>query len=468
PNDIETFTVLKDASATAIYGSRASNGVILITTKKGRLGKTISVEYNGNFSSSKALQTIDVLSPDEYRAVANDTVNLKYSSPAVQQTAIALLGSANTNWQDVIFQTATGHDHNLNLSGGVADVLPYRVSFGYTDKKGILKTDEFQRLTGSLNLSPKFMDNYLQFNVNLKGMKSDNRFATRGAIGAAAFFDPTQPVYQEGNAFGGYFTWVDPQGVRNALAPANPLALLELRRDESTVKRFVVSGSADYRFHFLPDLRANLSLGYDQSKGEGTIEVSEEASFEFDPANGNGAHNTYEQTKKNSTLEFYLNYVKELGSTKLDLKGVYSWQRFYYSDKFHNATLTGGDVQEGDGKGELFLLSLFGRLNYTLYNRVLLTFTLRRDGTSRFSPDNRWGLFPAAAVGVKVVESGKGALSNLKIRLGYGVTGQQDVGGYYLYLPRYLASFASASYQFGDNFIQTLRPEGYDSNIKWE
>jgi iron complex outermembrane receptor protein len=466
PNDIQTFTILKDASATAIYGSRASNGVILITTKKGALGKKLSVEYNGNVSISKPLETIDVLDADEYRALFNDPS--KFTSQAALDTAKTLIGDANTDWQNEIYQTAIGHDHNLNLSGGISDFLPYRVSLGYTDRTGILKTDEFRRLTGAINLSPKFLDNALQVNLNLKAMNTDNRFANRGAIGAAAFFDPTQPVYDDNSQYGGYFTWTDNAGVPNGLAPANPVALLELRNDESTVNRYVLGGSVDYRIPFLPELRANLNLGYDYSKGEGTIKVSEQASFAYDAINGNGENNTYNQTKKNSLLEFYLNYVKELGETKLDVMGGYSWQRFFFEDNFRNATASGGNVVEGDGKGELFLVSLFGRLNYTLYDRFLLTFTMRRDGTSRFSPDARWGLFPAAALGIKIVEENDGVLSNLKLRAGWGVTGQQDVGGYYLYLPRYLASFETASYQFGNAFIQTLRPEGYDYNIKWE
>lgn len=460
PNDIETFTVLKDASATAIYGSRASNGVILITTKKGKLGKTIGVEYNGNVSFSNALNTVEVLNADAFRA----EIEKQYPDGHVART---LLGSANTDWQSQIYETGIGHDHGLNLSGGIGDFLPYRVSLGYTDKKGILKTDRFQRTTAAINLSPSFMDNRLQVNVNLKGMNTDNVFANRGAIGAASFFDPTQPVYQEGNAYGGYFTWVNNDGSPNTLSPANPLAQLMLRKDESTVRRFVTNGSVDYRFGFLPELRANLNLGYDYAKGEGKVVTDETASFSYDAVNGNGEKRNYSQEKKNSLLEAYLNYVKELGSAKVDVMGGYSWQKFEYYDDFYRSTFAGNDVEEGENSGELYLVSLFGRLNVSLFDRVLLTGTVRRDGTSRFSPDTRWGIFPAGAVAVKVLED-KGPLTSLKVRAGYGVTGQQDVGGYYLYLPRYLGSFDNASYQFGNGFVNTLRPEGYDSKIKWE
>lgn len=461
PNDIESFTVLKDASATAIYGSRASNGVILITTKKGHLGKTISVNYSGNYSISSPIQKVDVLNAAEYRALIEE----RYPEG---HPARDLLGNADTDWQDVIYEDATAHDHNLSFSGGIGSI-PYRVSLGYTDKNGILKTDNFKRTTASLNLSSGFLDNRLQINFNVKGMNTDNTFANRGAIGAALFFDPTHPVYDDNSPYGGYFTWTQQNGDPNPLAAANPLALIEMRDDQSTVKRILLNGSVDYRFGFLPELRANLNLGYDYSKGEGTVNVPGNASFAYDAQTGGGVMNSYQQEKKNELLEFYLNYVKEFDDLKLDAMAGYSWQRFYFADEFVNSDLAGIDVTAGDSKGELFLLSLYGRMNLTYADRYLLTLTLRRDGTSRFSPDSRWGLFPAAALGVKLIDNnGVGSISNLKLRVGYGVTGQQDVGGYYLYLPRYLASFDNARYQFGNSFITTLRPEGYDYNIKWE
>lgn len=461
PNDIESFTVLKDASATAIYGSRASNGVILITTKKGHLGKAISINYSGNYSTSSPIQTVDVLNAAEYRALIEERF-------PEGRPARGLLGNANTDWQDVIYEDASGQDHNLSLSGGIGQV-PYRVSLGFTNKNGILKTDNFKRTTASLNLSPGFLDNRLQINFNVKGMNTENVFANRGAIGAALFFDPTHPVYDDNSPYGGYYTWTQQNGDPNPLAAANPLALIEMRDDQSTVKRLLLNGSIDYRFGFLPELRANLNLGYDYSKGEGTVNVPANASFAYDAQTGGGVKNSYSQEKKNELLEFYLNYVKEFDDLKLDAMAGYSWQRFYFADEFVNSDIAGIDVTEGDSKGELFLLSLYGRMNLTYADRYLLTLTLRRDGTSRFSPDSRWGLFPAAAVGVKLIDNnGVGSISNLKLRIGYGVTGQQDVGGYYLYLPRYLASFDNARYQFGNEFITTLRPEGYDYNIKWE
>jgi iron complex outermembrane receptor protein len=466
PNDIETFTVLKDASATAIYGSRASNGVIIITTKKGKTGKGIKVNYAGNVSISQNVSNLDVLSADEYRSLVAEQFPDSFEPDS-------LLGDANTNWQDEIYQTAIGQDHYLSFSGGISDFLPYRVSLGFTNRKGILKTDEFQRQTIGINLNPSFLDNRLQLTLGLKGSFSQNQFANRGAIGSAVRFDPTQEVFQPGNAFGGYFTWTqDGTGNPNSLAPHNPLALLELRDDQSEVSRYILNAAVDYRFGFLPELRANLSLGYDYSQGEGTVVVPNFASFSFDPINGGGQNSRYTQEKKNELLDFYLNYVKEFGNQKVDIMAGYSWQRFFFDNYSFNTNAAGTPTPdittEFFDSGELFLLSLFGRLNYTLDDKYLFTFTLRRDGSSRFSPDTRWGIFPAAAFAWKIFENQDGVLNNLKLRLGYGVTGQQDIGGFYLYLPTYTIGQPTAAYPFGNDFVQTLRPEEYDADIKWE
>jgi iron complex outermembrane receptor protein len=462
PNDIETFTVLKDASATAIYGSRASNGVILITTKKGSLGKKITVNYVGDVSFGNNIENLDVFDADEFR---------NYVAEQAPE-ADSLLGSANTNWQDEIYETAVGHNHNLTLSGGIGNVLPYRISFGLTDRKGVLKTDEFKRQTIALNLSPKFLDNRLQFNLNTKFMNIDNRFGNRGAIGSAVSFDPTQAVLDPDSPYGGYTTFTNAAGLPNTLAPANPLALLNLTDDRANVKRYVLNGTVDYRFGFLPELRANLSLGYDYSKGEGTKDEPQEASFVYNELTGGGTDNEYNETKKNELLEFYLNYVKELGDNKLDVMGGYSWQRFYFDKTQLNSDVNNTPNLTFNTKdaGELYLLSLFGRVNYSIMDKYLFTATLRRDASSRFSPDDRWGLFPAAAFAWKIIENPKGnkPLNMLKLRLGYGVTGQQDIGSYYEYLSQYVSSINGASYQFEDDFVTTIRPNGYDANIKWE
>lgn len=460
PNDIETITVLKDASATAIYGSRASNGVIMITTKKGSLKRKIGVDYTGSVAFSTVAAQAEVLSADEYRALVTDYYGANHP-------AVALLGTANTDWQSEIFQTGLTHDHNLSLSGGVANI-PYRVSLGLTDRDGILKTDNFKRTTLSVNLSPQFLDNTLQVNVNFKSVTDKNRFADHGAIGAAINFDPTQPVNSNETAYGGFFTWKQQDGTPNRLATTNPLALLEMKNNNSDVNRYIVSGSVDYRFWFLKDLRANLNLAYDRSEGEGTVKIPVEAAF---AASDGGRDEIYSQEKKNELLEFYLNYTKGLGDVKLDLMSGYSWQHFF-NDKYNLATSADGTktlTPESKDPKEYYLLSLFGRANLTFFDDYLLTFSVRRDGTSRFAPGNRWGLFPAGALAWKAVSKEKGDFTALKFRLGYGVTGQQGINDdYYPYLPRYQASFENARYQFGDQFYTTLRPQGYDANIKWE
>lgn len=468
PNDIETFTVLKDASAAAIYGNRASAGVIIITTKKGKLGKKIGVDYNANVSVGQAYNRVDVLSADEFR----QAVTARYTNPdpnAPPHPALGLLGTANTDWQDEIYQSAFGQDHNLSVSGGVG-VVPYRVSLGYTNKNGILKTDKFSRYSTAVNLNPGLMKNALQLNLHFKGMISDNHFADRGAIGNALSFDPTKPVRDTSTRYGGFTTWTIPNGNPNGLAPTNPVALLELREDNSTVRQFITNASADYRLPFFQDLRANLNLAYDYSHGEGTVIVPNFASFAFDALNGGGVNNVYEQTKKNSLLEFYLNYKKSFGRHDVDLMGGYSWQHFEVDNYFKNSDSAGtpAETTEGRDPAEYFLISLYSRLNYTFNDRYLLTLSLRRDGTSRFAPDYRWGIFPAAALAVKILENDRRYFNNLKLRTSWGVTGQQDIGDYYAYLARYQISQPNAQYQFGDQFVTTIRPNGYVGDIKWE
>ncbi len=468
PNDIETFTVLKDASAAAIYGNRATGGVILITTKKGNLNGGLKVGYNGFVSISNVSDLVDVLTGDEYRDLANnhhpDSLKLR-----------PLLGTANTNWQEEIYQSAIGHDHNLSLSGGLAKI-PFRVSLGYSDLDGVLKTDEFNRYTAGINLNPGFLDNTLQLNIHLKGMWTQNRFADRGAIGNAVNFDPTHTVRDTSaeNPYGGFTTWELNGGLApNAIAPVNPVALLELREDRSDEQRYISNVTIDYRLPFIPALRANLNLGYDFHKGEGEINVPGYASFAFDALNGGGVRNVYAQEKKNSILEFYLNYKSSVKKHSFDLMGGYSWQHFEVDDSFRNSDIAGTPLridQDTSNPREYYLVSFFGRANYGFNDRLLLTGTLRRDGTSRFAPDNRWGLFPSAALAYKLLDNDQENFNSLKLRAGWGLTGQQAVinEDYYVYLARYQLGNASAQYQFGDQFIQTIRANGYDSKIKWE
>jgi iron complex outermembrane receptor protein len=463
PNDIETFTVLKDASAAAIYGNRAAGGVILITTKKGSVGSKLKIGYNANISFGKATNFVDVLSADEYRAIVAQQYEPDH--PIHEK-----LGDASTNWQEAIYESAFGQDHNIYGSGAFGEI-PYRVSLGYTNKDGILMTDNFQRFTAGINVNPRFLDNTLQMNVGFKTMKTDNNFADRGAIGNAIAFDPTQAIRDPSStAYSGFTTWVNNSGNPELIAPTNPLALLELREDMSDVSRTIFNVSADYRIPFLKDLRANLNLALDRSKGEGTVVVPNTASFAFDELNGGGVNNVYSQSKDNDLLEFYLNYKKGIGKSDLDLMAGYSWQHFSIDNSFTNSDAAGtpSETNSGSDPAEYYLVSMFGRANYTFDDTYLFTFTLRRDGTSRFSPDNRWGLFPAAALAVKVIDNESDRFNSLKLRLGWGVTGQQDIGDFYAYLARYQYGTENALYQFGNEFITTIRPNGYDENIRWE
>lgn len=467
PNDIESMTVLKDASATAIYGSRASAGVILITTKKGAVGTPFKVGYTGNFNMGNTYNRVDVLKADEYRAL------IEKQYPA-DHPARTLMGAASTDWQDEIYRTALGQDHNLNMTGSFGEI-PYRASLGYTSKEGLLKNDVFQRYSVGINVTPKLLDNTLQMNVGLKGILSNNQFAERGAIGAALSWDPTQPILDENSKYSGYRVWTLPNGNPNGLAPANPVSLLDrnLRDDQSDVYRYIANASADYRFKFLPSLRANLNLGYDFSKGKGSVRIpgNNVVAYSFQPDFGGGVDNSYEQERTNSVLEFYLNYKKDAKEHSLDAMAGYSWQRFYNNNSFRNSDAAGTPAQTIERTNvadELYLLSLFSRVNYGYKNRYLLTLSLRGDATSRFSPDTRWGLFPAAALAVKLIESDARYFGNLKLRAGWGVTGQQAIGGSYVSQPIYQLSLSNAAYQFGESFINTYRPNGYDARIKWE
>ncbi|MEO0900397.1 MAG: SusC/RagA family TonB-linked outer membrane protein [Bacteroidota bacterium] len=457
PNDIESFTVLKDASATAIYGSRASNGVIIITTKKGQSGK-MKVGYNGSFAVSNRVQSTNILNATEFSQLINE--QFEEGHPAR-----GLLGTANTDWQNEIFQQGVTHDHNLNLSGK-AGSLPYRVSLGYTDRTGILKTDRYSRQTASVNLSPSYLDGKLQINIGAKGMLSQNNFADAGAIGTANSIDPTQPVNIDDQTWGGYFFWADNDGNPNNLAPANPVALLEQRENTSDVFRYILNGSVSYRI--IPELTANLNLALDAAQGQGTDITRPEAAF---AASDTGRYSEYSNDKSNRLLDFYLNYNKDLGKQNFDVTAGYSFQRFYRDDFNFATNFSRNDTLSFPNTfpKETFLISVFARLNYKLGDNFLATVTYRRDGSSRFAEGNQWGNFPSAALAYKIVNNGGGLLSNLKLRLGVGLTGQQDIGpDFYPALARYQLSTATAQYQFGDQFIQTYRPNGYDANLKWE
>ncbi len=464
PNDIENFTILKDASATAIYGSRATNGVIIITTKKGRTGK-LSVNFSTMNSISVVGDKVDVLTAEEFRTVVNGKGNNNQK---------ALLGTANTNWQDLVYQNAFTTDNNISLTGGIKK-FPYRISLGYLNQEGVLKTGKLSRITTALNLNPRLLNNMLKVDFNVKASFTDNTFANEGAIGASAFFDPTQMVKRNDNRFGGYWEWLANNNQPDGLAPKNPLGLLNLRDDKSDVTRYITNLQLDYTLPFLKDLRANLNVGYDYSKGEGTVFIPDSAAMTYIRG---GVNNKYEQTKKNKLLEFFLNYVKDIKSIKsrLDIMAGYGYQDFMrQSPNFSDNRANGTEFAPKAPfpfETQNTLISFFGRANFSINSKYLFTASLRRDGSSRFHPDNRWGLFPAAAFAWVINEESflknSNTLSSLKLRIGYGETGQQEIGSDYQYIPNYTLGAQTAQYQFGNTFYQVNRPVGYDASLKWE
>ncbi len=480
PNDIESFSVLKDASATAIYGSRASNGVIIITTKKGKEGTKPKVTYSGNFNVSTIGDYIDVMNGDEYRAYANKL----YAGKA---DILSKLGTANTNWQSLIYQTALGHDHNVNLTGGFKK-MPYRLSFGYTNQDGILKTSNFERYTGAINLSPSLLDDHLKININAKGMLVKNRFGNTDAISAAVRMDPTQPVYADGNIyktqFEDYFQWYIFDNNNNFKsvngdAPHNPVALLNQKDDRSKANSLIGNIDFDYKFHFLPELRAHLNLATDISHGRQDTWISQYSATNSLALNG-GYQGYTIQDKWNRLLNAYLQYGKEFTSQKFDLMGGYEWQRFHREGSWDGKPL----VANAEGKMHEYqadvinwathnqLVSFFGRANYSLLDRYLFTATMRADGSSRFAPGNKWAYFPSFAFAWKISNepflTNSRNLSDLKLRLGYGKTGQQDGLPDFVYLPVYTLNIDGAYYPFGDKYFPTARPDAYNTNLKWE
>ncbi|WP_321309065.1 TonB-dependent receptor [Marinifilum fragile] len=466
PNDIETFTVLKDASATAIYGSRASNGVILITTKKGKAGQDIQVTYDAKFSFGKIKETIDVLSADEFRALVNERAK---TNSSVNPN---LLGNASTDWQDEIYRDASGHEHNVGITGAIKNI-PYRASIGYTDQKGILQTSEMQRTTGTLNVNPSFFDDHLKLNMGLKYMMIENQFADKGAIGSALRYDPTQSVFNKTGIYGGYTTWLMSDGSRNVNGTRNPVAQLQQKADKSEVSRVIADFQADYKLHFFPDLKASVKLGYDYSDSDGDIITDLDASWVR--ASSTGVKRDYTQEKKNELLDFFLTYDKDLPSldSKISVMGGYEWQHFWSKSSAFEVDRNNATIEDSRNETENYLVSFFGRANYTFKDKYILTATLRRDGSSRFHKDNRWGTFPSAAFAWRMSEEefmkSIDAISSVKVRLGYGVTGQQELNsGDYPYLGTYRLSDTRTRYQFGGNYYTLIRPDGYDEGLQWE
>ena len=521
PENIESMSVLKDASATAIYGSRASNGVIIITTKKGKSGKP-QVNFSANLYVNTPRKTYETMSTDQFRQAV-------MARSAEGSANRALLGNADTNWQDEVLRTTVSSDYNLSV-GGSLGVVPYHVNVSYTNSNGIIKTSKMDRVTAGLSLTPKFFNDHLKVNANVKGYYIRNNFGNEGAVYNAISYNPTQPVRSwlaaTGNAgqqylWNGYYQHTqsnekhDQKGISFMTnADINPVSNLMERDNYANVYRSNGNLQLDYALHFLPELHLNLNLGYDVTKTNETNNVEANSGIAWKDGHkqfgGGYGTDTYQFTS-NTLLEFYLNYNKEFEAIKsnLDVVAGYSWQRFYreshnngsvpftpeYYYPYLNAdnqyvidVVPGSDANIGspfvpselsaDGlyysKSHLQLLSFYGRINYGFMNRYLLTFTLRGDATSRFSKDNRWGIFPAVALAWKIneeswMQGASGWLSDLKLRLGWGKTGQQAVGSTNNYTTTYQMSQGTSLYPNGLNgWYNPIFANGVSPDLKWE
>ena len=482
PNDIESISVLKDASATALYGSRASNGVVIITTKKGTSGK-VKFNFTTQTSLATVSKQVEVLSADQIR----DLINADAAATG-NNTYKNLLGAANTNWQDQIYRSAVAADNNISASGsikGLPFVLPFRASLGYLNQDGVLKTNNFKRISTSLNLNPKLLNDHLAVNVAFKYSNTNNVFANEGAIGAAVTFDPTQPVNNTTGKNGGYWEWLQ-GGNPVELSTRNPLGLLEQRNNTSTVNRVIGNVQLDYKMHFLPDLHLLLNLGIDNASGKGNDNIDSASATNYKTG---GRKSYYEQQKRNTLADVQLFYAKDLKSidSKIDVLVGHTYQDFYTNVKnfasfsyraiadpanpARKDTIAGSVPTFLTDKPQYRMESYLGRVNFTLANKYLLTASLRRDASSKFAKDNRVGYFPAVALAWKLKDEffkNSNLVSDLKLRGSWGVTGQQDGIPYYSYLPYYSQSNPSAQYQFGNTYYNFLRPSAYDRNRKWE
>ena len=488
PNDIDTYTVLKDASATAIYGSRASNGVIIITTKKGT-GKNVQVSYNSSYSLKQNSSTLDVMTGDQYR----DYMRSTYAGTSRLETVESLMGTANTNWQDLIYRTAFTTDQNLSVYGNVKGKFPYRVSMGYTYDEATLKVGDNQRANLSISMTPKFFDDHLSVNINAKGIYNKANYPNSGAVGSAISFTPTQEPYfrnADGSInkelFNGYWNW-NVGGQVSTNYGINPLSQLYDYTNRNDSWRSLGNVQLDYKIHGLEDLRLNLNLGYDVARTDGyKYAALGSVTSARNNMSGRDLYEEYANINSNTLLELYANYNKQFGIHHLDVMAGYSWQHNYvkYDNiSFYNANRDEVYLDSPSDRREYYLLSFFGRVNYSIDSKYLFTFSLRDDASSRFSKENRWGLFPSAAFAWNIVEEDfikdhQTPLSNLKIRLGWGRTGQQDIGmdNCYAYQPRYVISTSPNMMIPGfpglgdgvDGYAYTISPMAYNKNIKWE
>ena len=466
PEDIESMTVLKDASSTAIFGSRAANGVIMITTKKGKANQDLKISFNTSIALQDVNDYVDVMNANQFRQTVKGLNN-----PAAE----ALLGNADTNWQKEIYQTAPMSNSTLILSGAYK-TLPYRVSVGHSYADGVLRTDNFKRTNAKISLNPTFFDKSLKLELNANGTYMQNRFADKGAIGAAVEYDPTQSVFGGLAKYGGYHAWVNPNnGSRYDLAPNNPMAMLKFLDDSSKVYRFIGNAKVDYTLPFFKDITASVNVGIDYSKGEGdkiTDRRMPTSTPDFD-----GAKTTYTNKATNKLFDAYINYMKDIKEThNIGLMIGHSYQSFEFDDNStdYSYFTNPGDNKEvpNINKSRNVLMSFFGRANYSYKNRYLLTATLRADASSKLNPNDRWGYFPSVALAWNVSNENflkdNKTLNELKLRFGYGEVGNVNGLGDYLFLTNYTRSQDGASYQLGDSFYQTYRPGVTNKNLRWE
>jgi iron complex outermembrane receptor protein len=467
PNDIASMTVLKDASATAIYGSRAANGVILITTKKGKSGE-IKYEFSTRITNFQPINFVDVLNASEFTQAVNATEDTDI---------IARLGNDDTDWQDEIYNDALGTNNTFSASGDIKGV-PFRFSLGHTDQDGILASDNFQRSTLSLNFAPQFLDGSLRVNLNSRYVYTENDFANRGAIGSAAFFDPTKPVYDTNSPYGNYYTWLDNDGTKLALSPVNPLALLNLTDDESTVNRLIANIKIDYDLP-VEGLKATINAGLDNSTGKGF--TSEDPNLPNDAVGFNGRNNDYDNTSTNMLFDAYLTYNKDLTNSNFSVTAGHSYQSFEYDNSSTNAVefLNSDNTVNTDtsitetliDKSKNVLLSYFGRANYNFNDRYLITATLRADASSKLPSEDRWGTFFSTAFAWNLHNESFGidsVFDELKLRVGYGEIGNVNGLGDYNFLTRYTRSDIQSQYGFGSNSYTTYRPAPINKELRWE
>ena len=492
PQDIESFNVLKDASATAIYGSRGSNGVIIITTKKGRKGQDINVSYNGSVTVSMKQKTLDLLDAAGYKAV----IAKIYGQDSEQY---GLLGNANTDWQKEIYRTAISHDHNVSVAGSLGSFLPYRISLGFTGQQGILNKSQFNRTTAAINLNPSFFEDHLTLNLNAKGIYAITDYPSWGSISSAARMDPTQSIYDNGEMskqFGGYFQWRTTGGVAdvdpnypydwNNLSPGNPLALNEYHDQRAYSRAFIGSADVDYKVHGFEDLRLHATLGADISYGRENTNIDPRSTEAF----YYGSYGWATMLKRNLSVSGYAQYYHDFNDAAknhFDIMAGYEWQHFwhqtrseshgYYPEtygKTAEAQALRGEIYNqyiGHGRSENFLVSFFGRANWSLMDRYYLTVTVRDDGSSRFK--DHWAWFPSTAFAWKINDENEFRkikwLSDLKLRLGWGMTGQQDVNNDYGYFAIYNTySNAQGTYPLLPDGKPLYTPQAYDPNLKWE